>query len=61
VEGMIKRLGLNNDAELASYLLDKTGVAVVPGSAFGLEGHIRISFATSMANLENALARIASV
>jgi aspartate aminotransferase len=61
VEGMIKRLGLENDAALASYLLDKTGVAVVPGSAFGLEGHIRISFATSMANLENALGRIAAV
>lgn len=61
VEGMIKRLGLTNDAELASYLLDKVGVAVVPGSAFGLDGHFRISFATSMANLENALGRIASV
>jgi aspartate aminotransferase len=61
VEGMIKRLGLENDAALASHLLDKVGVAVVPGSAFGLEGHIRISFATSMANLENALGRIASV
>lgn len=61
VEGMIQRLGLENDTALASYLLDKTGVAVVPGSAFGLEGHIRISFATSMANLENALGRIASV
>ncbi|QQZ30636.1 pyridoxal phosphate-dependent aminotransferase [Thiothrix subterranea] len=61
VEGMIQRLGLENDTALASYLLDKTGVAVVPGSAFGLDGHIRISFATSMANLENALGRIASV
>jgi aspartate aminotransferase len=61
IEGMIKRLGLENDAALASHLLDKVGVAVVPGSAFGLEGHIRISFATSMANLENALGRIASV
>lgn len=61
VEGMIQRLGLEDDTALASYLLDKTGVAVVPGSAFGLEGHIRISFATSMANLENALGRIASV
>lgn len=61
VEGMIKRLGLTDDTELASYLLDKTGVAVVPGSAFGLAGHIRISFATSMANLEKALERIASV
>lgn len=61
VEGMIKRLGLENDLALSAYLLDKTGVAVVPGSAFGLEGHIRISFATSMANLEDALARIAAL
>lgn len=61
VEGMIKRLGLESDTALSSYLLDKVGVAVVPGSAFGLDGHIRISFATSMANLENALERIASV
>ncbi|MDD5393908.1 MAG: pyridoxal phosphate-dependent aminotransferase [Thiothrix sp.] len=59
--GMIKRLGLENDLALSAYLLDKTGVAVVPGSAFGLEGHIRISFATSMANLEDALARIAAL
>jgi aspartate aminotransferase len=58
---MMQRLGLKTDAELSSYLLDKVGVAVVPGSAFGLDGHIRISFATSMQNLENALARIASV
>ena len=34
------------------------GVAVVPGSAFGAEGYIRISFATSMENLKNALERI---
>lgn len=61
VEGMIKRLGLENDLALSAYLLDKVGVAVVPGSAFGLEGHIRISFATSMANLEDAMARIASI
>ncbi len=61
VEGMMQRLGLKTEAELSSYLLDKVGVAVVPGSAFGLDGHIRISFATSMQNLENALARIASV
>lgn len=61
VQGMIERLGLKNDAELASYLIDKVGVAVVPGSAFGLEGHMRISFATSMENLEKAMERIASV
>jgi aspartate aminotransferase len=34
---------------------------VVPGSAFGSEGYIRLSFATTMANLENALGRIAKV
>ncbi len=61
VEGLIARLdGVNNDAELATYLLDK-GVSLVPGSAFGLEGHIRISYATSMENLKEALKRIASI
>ncbi|MFA5242427.1 MAG: pyridoxal phosphate-dependent aminotransferase [Sulfuricella sp.] len=46
-----------NDMALSEYLLEK-GVAVVPGSAFGAEGYFRISFATSMSNLENALNRI---
>jgi aspartate aminotransferase len=46
-----------NDLALTEYLLEH-GVAVVPGSAFGAEGYIRLSFATSMANLQAALARI---
>ncbi|MFA7242163.1 MAG: pyridoxal phosphate-dependent aminotransferase [Sulfuricellaceae bacterium] len=46
------------DMALSEYLLEKAGVAVVPGSAFGAEGYFRISFATSMQNLENALNRI---
>lgn len=46
-----------SDMALSEYLLEK-GVAVVPGSAFGAEGYFRISFATSMQNLENALNRI---
>ena len=46
------------DIALSSYLLEKAGVAVVPGSAFGLAGYIRLSFATSLANLEQALERI---
>jgi aspartate aminotransferase len=37
----------------------EAGVAVVPGSAFGSEGYIRLSFATSMENLKKALERIA--
>jgi aspartate aminotransferase len=46
-----------SDMALSEYLLEK-GVAVVPGSAFGAEGYFRISFATSMSNLEKALDRI---
>ncbi|OAI17114.1 MULTISPECIES: pyridoxal phosphate-dependent aminotransferase [Methylomonas] len=59
VDKLIARLdGINDDLEFAEYLIEKAGVALVPGSAFGCPGHIRISIATSMANLENALARI---
>ncbi|MCK9606817.1 MAG: pyridoxal phosphate-dependent aminotransferase [Methylomonas sp.] len=50
--------GIDDDVQFAEYLIEKAGVALVPGSAFGCPGHIRISIATSMANLENALARI---
>ncbi|MCQ8183483.1 pyridoxal phosphate-dependent aminotransferase [Methylomonas sp. SURF-1] len=59
VEKLLARLdGINDDLEFAEFLIEKAGVALVPGSAFGCPGHIRISIATSMANLENALARI---
>jgi aspartate aminotransferase len=51
------KLKAANDLALTEYLLDH-GVAVVPGSAFGAEGYIRLSFATSMANLEAAISRI---
>jgi len=46
------------DMSLAEYLLEEFDVAVVPGSAFGAEGYFRISFATSMDNLQKALDRI---
>ncbi|MCF6235900.1 MAG: pyridoxal phosphate-dependent aminotransferase [Gammaproteobacteria bacterium] len=49
---------INNDVELAEYILEKSGVALVPGSAFGAPGYLRLSFATSMENLEKALFRI---
>ena len=48
----------NNDIGLCEYLLDKANVAVVPGSAFGAEGYFRLSFATSMKNLVEAISRI---
>jgi aspartate aminotransferase len=50
--------GVSNDVEMAELLLDKTGVALVPGSAFGAEGHLRLSYATSMELLDKALDRI---
>ena len=62
VEGFIQRLdGINDDLELAEYLIEKAGVALVPGTAFGSPGHIRLSIATSMENLEKALDRIAAI
>jgi len=48
------------DIAFCEYLLESADVAVVPGSAFGAEGYIRLSFATSQANLEKALKRIAA-
>ncbi len=54
-KGIIKE---KTDIALSEYLLIEAGVAVVPGSAFGSEGYIRLSFATSMDNLVNAMQRI---
>jgi len=49
---------VNNDLEFSEYLLNNAGVAIVPGSAFGAPGYIRLSFATSMDILQDAVARI---
>ncbi|MGR9014224.1 MAG: pyridoxal phosphate-dependent aminotransferase [Gammaproteobacteria bacterium] len=59
VEKLIAGLdNINDDLGFSEYLIEEAGVALVPGSAFGTPGHIRISIATSMANLQNALERI---
>ncbi|MCU9836842.1 pyridoxal phosphate-dependent aminotransferase [Ruegeria sp. WL0004] len=47
------------DHEFCHYLLDKAGVALVPGRAFGMSGHLRLSFAYARQSLEEGLARIA--
>ncbi|PCJ83593.1 MAG: aspartate aminotransferase [Thiotrichaceae bacterium] len=49
---------IDDDVQLAQYLLEKADVALVPGSAFGLSGHLRLSYATDMDSLEKALTRI---
>lgn len=62
VQGMIDAIdGVNNDLELSEFLLERAGVALVPGSAFGAPGYARISIATAQNNLEQALARISAV
>ena len=59
VDGLINSLdGINDDFDLAEYFLNEGEVAVVPGTAFGSKNHIRISFATSMENLEKAVERV---
>jgi aspartate aminotransferase len=59
MQTVIDRLDpVSDDIKLAEYLLDKAGVALVPGSAFGAPGYVRISFATSMDILKDALARL---
>lgn len=49
---------MNNDLDVATYLLHEIGVAVVPGSAFGLPGYFRFSFATSEKDLLDAARRL---
>jgi aspartate aminotransferase len=59
VGGAMRALGIKDDNEFAEYLLVQGGVAVVPGSGFGAPNHMRLSFATSMEMLKDALQRIA--
>ncbi len=58
VQPIIERRQFANDVEFAERLLQEVGVALVPGSAFGSEGCIRLSFATSMETLQDAMARL---
>lgn len=60
VSAAIKAKGLDDDVAFSEQLLNETGVALVPGSAFGLPGCIRLSFAASDAHLEQALTRLAT-
>jgi aspartate aminotransferase len=62
VEGMIAALdGPSTDVELAEFLINGAGVAMVPGSAFGAPGYLRLSFATDLDTLREALHRLKDV
>ncbi len=58
---VMERLDIKTDVELSEVLIEKAGVALVPGSAFGAQDYIRISFATSMETLKEAMQRIRNV
>ena len=58
VQAAITQKGLADDVALSEYLIENAGVALVPGSAFGCPGHVRLSIATSMANLQKAMERL---
>ena len=55
-----KKTKIKTDTDFVKNLLEKSNVAVVQGSAFGLDGYFRISYATSMKNLKKAMDRIKS-
>lgn len=58
-KAIIDRLpDIRDDVELAAWMLENAGVAMVPGTAFGAPGHLRLSFATSMENLQSCVQRI---
>jgi aspartate aminotransferase len=53
-----KHKGLADDIAFCEALLDETGVALVPGTAFGAPGYVRISFAASLETMHDAIARL---
>jgi aspartate aminotransferase len=58
VEGAMRKKRIESDAEFCERLLEDAGVALVPGTAFGAPGHVRLSFAASTATLTSALERL---
>jgi aspartate aminotransferase len=58
VSAAFARLGVRGSADFAERLLEQARVAVVPGVAFGMDEHVRLSFATSMDQIEKGLDRI---
>ena len=58
VRSFFGRGSVRDSQTFANYLLDEARVAVVPGSAFGSDDHVRISYATSMERLQEGIRRI---
>ena len=56
--GVMERLGIDDDVVLCEQILEQAQVALVPGSAFGSPGYVRLSYATSMETLREAMRRL---
>lgn len=61
VQGLIDKHGCESDLDLAELLIEKVDLALVPGSAFGAPGHMRLSYAASMETLEKAIERLKKI
>lgn len=61
VAGTFGKLGVSGSAEFADRLIEEAKVAVVPGIAFGMDDHVRLSFAAGMEQIEEGLRRIETV
>jgi aspartate aminotransferase len=61
ISGAMAAKGCEKDTDFSELMLNDAEVALVPGSAFGLDGYMRFSFATSMEVLQEAIARISRV
>ena len=61
VSELIAKAGCKDDSEFAEYLISEVGLALVPGSAFGSVGHLRLSYAASMETLQEAISRLNKV
>lgn len=61
VTGAMEKRGIHDDAALAELLLNEAEVALVPGSAFGAPGYLRLSYATSLETLQEAVRRIGNI
>ncbi len=58
IEQAMKKLGFKDDLEFADHLISQAHLAIVPGSAFGAPGYMRLSFATSLDNLQKSIERL---
>ena len=58
ISQVLDHKGFSDDVEFSSFLIDQANVAVIPGSAFGAKGYIRISYATNIELLKESVTRI---